>query len=373
MRRNRLKKTVIALGIVSLFVGLVGCGEQVNARNGPGQEAVKVAAVGAQTVEGDITLSGIFDAVDKAVVTSQLPGKVKDIKVKEGSRVKKGDLLISLDPADLQAQLEQAQLGEQKSQFVVDQAKLAYDNAQADFTRNQQLLTAGVISQKQFEQITLQRDLAKSQYDTAVNVGLPSAQSAVNAVQLNIVKTAILSPMDGIVATRGVEMGDNVSPGTPLVSVVSTGDPVLIGNISESALSLLQVGQKAEVLADTIPGSKFTGEIGFISPVSVPTGQFFPLKLSVHDPNGQLKPGMTGSAKIHVQVKAAVAIPNSALFRRDGKNYVYVVKEGKAVKTPVKLSFQGDKESSITEGLAVGDSIVIQGTDDLLDGMKIPA
>lgn len=367
-----LKNISIALSLISL-IGLAGCGQTTGSVNVLKSGDIKVAPVSAQTIEGNVTLSGIFDADNRAIITTQLPGKVKVVNIKEGTQVKKGDILISLDQSDLQSQLQLQQLNLEKAKAGVDQAKIAYDNAETNFTRNQQLFSAGVISQAQMDQVTMARDMAKSQYDAAVNVGLPSAQTAVDAIQLNIAKTTIISPLDGVVATCSVEAGDNVNPGIPLATVISSGDPVLTGNVPETVLSQIQLGQKVNIQADTVTGTKFTGEISFISPVSVPTGQFFPIKVTVQDPKAQLKPGMTGNASIHIAVKADIVVPNSALFRRDGKNYVYVVKDGNAVKTLVRLGLQGDEVSSITQGVATGDSVIIQGTDKLLDGMKIPA
>lgn len=377
-RRNffflRLKKNPALLLVLSLLasLSLAGCGAQAVSSGGTGSTEIKVGQAGPQTVEGTLTLSGVFASESSAVITSQLAGKVQAVNMQEGSRVKKGDVLITLDQSDLQSQLQQAELGLQKAQSAVDQAKISYDNAQATFLRNQQLFAANAISQAQMDQVTVARDLAKSQYDAAANVGLPAAQAAVDAVKLNLAKTTIVSPLDGVVATSNVSVGDNVMPGTPLATIVSSGDPVLTANVSETALSKLSIGQKVDVKADTVPGAKFTGVISFISPVSVPTGQFFPVKVTVQDPNSRLKPGMTGSATINVSVKAAVTLPNSALFRRDGRTYVYLVKDGKAVKSSVQLGFQGDKYSEVTQGITAGDSVVIQGTDQLVDGMKIP-
>lgn len=151
-----------------------------------------------------------------------------------------------------------------------------------------------------------------------------------------------------------------------------TGMLMLPPNVAEALVNQLKVGQKAQIGVDTVPGVDFNGEIAFISPVSIPTGQFFPVKITVTDTDERLRAGMTVTARINTAESDFLAISNTALFKRDRRDFIYLVKDGKAVRTSVDIGLQGDKLSAIVKGLNAGDQIVVGGTDQVIEGMALP-
>ncbi len=357
--------------VLAIMVMLGGCGAQTAANQGP--VAVKTAAVARQDVTGQVSVTGVLDAQDKSVLSAQLPGQVQTVNVKEGDRVQKGEVIVALDQSDLQNQLQQAQALLDSSQATLEQAKIAYDNAQANFQRYQALYQSGAVSLSQLQQITESRDIALSQYQAAQSAGISGAQQKIQAIRLNIDKMTIRSPIDGIVATCSVSVGDNVAPGMPLATVVATDNLVLTGNVSESAVNYLKQGQDATVASDSVSNQTFQGKVNYISPVSIPTGQFFPVKVTVRNSGGLLKVGMTGSANITVVVPGQLTLPNQAIIQRSGQDVVFVIKDGKAVKTPVKTGLRNDKVTVITQGLREGDQVAASGVENLIDGMAVQA
>jgi RND family efflux transporter MFP subunit len=328
---------------------------------------LKVIEAKAQSVTGEVTMTGIFDTENNSIITSQLPGKVTNVTIKEGAQVHKGNALIVLDQSEYETQLTKANLGVQQAQASVDQAKLAYDNAQKNFEQVEVLYKAGASSQKDLDQITIARDNAKIAYETALNVSLPSAQQNVIAVQQTLAKTTIVSPIDGIVASLSVNTGDNVNPGVPLVTLISTEKLELNGNVSEGVINTLQIGQDVSVNSDR--GTELAGKVSYISPVSIPTGQFFPVKIALDHSSPDLKPGMTANALIHVKDSSSLAVPSTAVIRRDGRNYVYTVKEGKVVKNPVQVGLQGEKLTEIRQGITSGEWVLVDGDQNVYEGM----
>jgi RND family efflux transporter MFP subunit len=327
-----------------------------------------------QDLTGQVNITGVLDANGKTSLSSQISGVVAEVRIQEGSKVKQGDVLASLDKKDLQEQFNQAQINLQKAQYAADQAKIAYDQAQADYERSQKLFAGNVLSQSDFEQITQKRDLCKSQYDTAQNTGVPAAQVALTQAQLALNKADLISPIDGTVATCSINPGDFINANTtgPVITIVSDDKMTFAGNVNEDAINWLKLGQKADVQIDSLPGINTQGEISYLGAESIPTGQFFPIKIKLLNPNSQLKPGMTASATIHIDSPNVVTVPKTAVFRRNGQTCVFVVKDKKAVQTRIVVGLQGDKSVAVDQGLSGGEQIVADGTDAVIDGMTLP-
>lgn len=370
-----LNKKIISLMLLALavFISVTGYAISTKPAAKPVETTVPVKTdeVKVMDFSGQLALTGILDAQEKSNLSSQLPGIVTNLGAKEGTFVKKGDVIISLDKKDLLNQLEQAKAGLANSQAQAEQARLNYENAENDYKRFQELFKSGAISQQQMEQITLKRDIAKSQYESAQGAGLDAAQATINAINLNLAKTDIKSPIDGILVTLNVSVGDTISPGIPLATIVAIDQLALTGNLSESHINYVKVGNSAEVSVDSIPNRTFTGKISYICPTSIPTGQFFPVKVAIDNPEGILKAGMTATAKITVNNPSVIVIPNSALLRQDDKDYVMVVKEGKAVKTAVRTGLKNEESTVIIQGLHAGERIVINGAERLANGVEV--
>ncbi len=375
IRPNVFNKKLLSLVLLALavFISITGYAIFIKPAAKPVETpvSVKTDEVKVMDFSGQLALTGIMDAQEKANLSSQLPGIVTNVGAKEGTFVKKGDVIISLDKKDLLNQLDQAQAGLANSQAQAEQARLNYENAENDYKRFQELFKSGAIAQQQMEQITLKKDIAKSQYETAQGAGLKAAQSTINAINLNLAKMDIQSPINGILVTSNVSVGDTIGPGIPLVTIVAIDQLALSGNLSESQINYVKVEDPVEVSVDSIPNRTFTGKISYISPISIPTGQFFPVKVAIDNPEGILKAGMTATAKITVKNPSVIIIPNSALLRQDDKNYVMVVKEGKAVKTSVRTGLKNEESTVIIQGLQAGQRIVINGAEQLADGVEV--
>ena len=368
-------KKIISLFLLGLagFVALIGYDVQAKpaAKSVEAPVPIKTDEVKSQDFSGDLTLAGIIDIQDKANLSAQLPGIVMAVSAKEGTYIKKGETIISLDKTDLLNQLEQAQAGLANAQALSYQARLNYENSENDYNRYQELYKSGAISQQQMEQISLKRDMAKSQYEAAKGAGIDAAQATINTINTNLIKMDIKSPIDGILAMSNVSIGDMVSPGIPLATVVATNQLVLTGNLSESQINYVKVGDTVEVTVASIPNRTFTGKISHISPIAIPTGQFFPVKVAIDNLEGNLKAGMTATAKIAVKIPSVLVIPNSALIRQGDKDYVMAVKKGKAVKTAIHIGLSNKESTVIISGLQAGELIVVQGADQLSDGVEV--
>ncbi|ADY54603.1 efflux transporter, RND family, MFP subunit [Syntrophobotulus glycolicus DSM 8271] len=364
---NIPKKALLTFLCFYLTVFIAGCGNSQSSES----KNVKSGIAGSQKISGTISVSGILDAEQSAAVSSQLTGTVTTLNIKEGQAVRKGEVLLSLDKRDLSLQLQLAQSNYRKSVEAVNQAKISYDDAQKAYNRYQELYQTGSVSQQDYEQITSKLNLAKSQYETAQGSGLDAAQNSIQTIENNLDKADLKSPLDGVIASCNVTPGESVTTGTPIVSLVSEQNLILNGNISESMVNYLKVGQKVDIITDSVPGTTYSGTIIFISPVSVSTGQFFPVKIKVENANHTLRIGMTGSASIKYEINAPLAVPNTSLFQQNGSDYVYLIKDGKAVRTPLKLGLAGDAYTVVISGLNPEEQIIVSEPLNILDGDSV--
>jgi len=359
---------ISALLIISLFVLFAGgCGQN------PVQSSYVYKAVPVQNreIEGIISVTGVLNPVESVTVSSQISGHVSQVTVEEGTSVQKGETLISLDKKDLQVQLAQAQSNVEHSQSSLEQAEIAYQNALDDYNRSKELYDSGALARNQLDKSKVQLDLAKKQMEAARKSGMASANSGVQAASLALNKADIKSPINGVVTAKNVNPGENITPGVPLLTIVNTENLLLTGNVSEELINLLNQNLTAKITADAVPGKEFSGKVKFISPISISTGQFFPVEIIISNSDLQLKAGMTASAQISVKQQAARAVPNSAVINRDGKNYVFVIEDDKVHRTPVKIGLSGAEYTSILSGLDMGDMIVTSNPRQLTDGDTI--
>jgi RND family efflux transporter MFP subunit len=373
---KRYRKFIPVLGLVMVLVAGIVLHSLISGQptTAASYEAIKTGTVTRHDLTGDVRVTGVLDSVGKANISSPVSGLVAQVTVKEGSQVIKGQVLATLDKRDFEVQLHQAEINLQKAQYAVYQARISYDQAEADFQRSQKLYEANAISRSEWEQIKQKRDLYESQYENALNTGVPAAEESLQQARLSLSKTDLVSPVDGVVAACTINPGDFINANTsgPVINIITDGQMVLAGNTPEKTVSLLKSGQTADIKFDNLPSVSISGEVSYLGAESIPSGQLFPLKIKLHNSNSLLKPGMTATAAIHVTIKDSIVIPAQAVFRRNGQNCVFVVKNGKAVQTNINTGLKGDNAVAVQQGLNPGEQIVIAGTDALIDGMTLP-
>lgn len=314
-----MKRIVVI--ILTMVVGLTGCGAA-------GQTATK-ASTDVQESKLVYVMAGIIDANEKAVITTKISAKVADIPVDVGATVKKGDTIITLDTKDIEAQVAQAQAGvntaqanltkaqsgarpEQiaQAQAALDSAKTSYLNTKNSFDRNQQLLTAGGISQSQFETSQTQLAAAQAQYDSAQNqldiltkgetqetlnvlqAQVKQAQAALDLTKAQLTYGTIVSPVSGTVSVKNINVGELASPGANLVSVVNVDSLYINASLPAGLIGSVKVGQEVVVKVSEIPGKEFPGEVSVVDPVIDSRSRTVLVKIKLTNPDSVLKSGM---------------------------------------------------------------------------------
>ncbi len=278
-----------------------------------------------------IEASGTIEGTD-VNIGSEVAGKVRSVRVSEGTRVSKGDTLAIIDDADYQIQLKQAEAnaaavdaqyrqaleGSRKEDIV--QAEAAFKAAEKDYLRMKELLAAQTITQKQYDDAytryisaqqtfeKLTRGLRKSEIDVArARSGQAAAQA--DLLKKKILDCYILAPSAGIVSLKAVEPGELVSPGAHVLRITYLDNVKLTIYVNEQQLGNVKLGQKAEVRIDSQPDRTFEGKVIYISPNAEFTPKniqtkeertkiVFGVKIEIENRDGVLKPGLPADAKL---------------------------------------------------------------------------
>ena len=341
-------------------------------------------------------------------VAPSIAGKVVAIGVDLGSFVKRGQMIVRLDPVDSRLRLEQAQAQLAQAQAAVRQAeariglkpgqnfdatrvaevsaaRVALELAEKQLQRSEKLLESGDVSRSAYDQQKAQRDGLREQYEVALaqarqnfaavqvartNVG--NAQAQVGLAQRSLSYALVYSPISGYVSDRPVDLGEYVSPTTKVATVVSINPLRVRIDIPEQAISSVRQGESVSVTVSAYTDRAFAGRIARISPNVSAASRTLTVEAEVDNGDGLLKPGQFATVKImQPQTTPAVLVPARAVRTEADTSRVFVIKNGHAEQRLVQL---GQKEGDLIEikvGIAADEIVATSNVELLNDGIAI--
>lgn len=303
---------------------------------------VEVAAASTKTMSDDITAVGSLLSDESVQIAAETAGRISDIKFTEGDVVAAGEVLITLDDTLIAAQREDAE------------ARLSL--AKANYDRAASLRKTGTASQTTLDTANSERLIAQAVYD------LIEAQHQ---------KLSIKAPFPGVVGFRSVSPGAYVTAGTPLANLEKIDRLKVNFSVPEFYLAKLGVGQKVEIIADALPGTRFEGEIYAIDPAVDVNGRAIKVKATLSNEDRKLRPGLLARITVKGAPRTAVTIPESALFSRGGDYLVFKTDNGKVKETKVLAGRRENGFVEILEGVEAGEQVVIAGQARLRDGADV--
>ena len=253
-----------------------------------------------------------------------------------GSRVKAGQLLVTLDPTQY------------------NQQRLQYQTALDDYNRLVPVYEAGGISAQQLEQTKAALDVQKEVLDN---------------LRKNI---EMRSPIAGVVTARNYEAG-NLFTGTPVLHVMQINPLKIIANIQEQYYPAVKLGMPVEIRTDIFPGEVFAGKVSLIYPALDASTRTFTVEVTVPNGNEKLRPGMFARSTFNMGDKEGIMVPDVAVLKQVGSSerYLYVVKDGKAERRSVKVGRQIGSDVDILSGVADGEQIAVTALSRLADGVEV--
>ena len=394
------KKKKLIYGSIALLLVLVIAGGLIAAtRGGTEIDPSKLQKVEKGDLAKSVVATGKVTPITKVEVKSKASGIVKKLMVDAGDKVKKGQLLAQLDKEEIEAQVEQSRAAVEAAEANVKGTEADYERAKVDaegpdvpllkraYERAVGMAKEGVVStssledaQKNYELALNKQNVSKAQV-TVLKAKMAQAQGQLGQDRANLKQleeqlsyTDIESPIDGVVLSRDVEMGDAVSSilvlGSSATLVMTLGDTSSVyvkGKVDESDIGRVYLGQPARIKVESFKDKSFNGVVTKISPMGVEKDNVttFEVRVSINNPGGELKAEMTANAEIILEEhKNVLQIPEGAIvYDKDKKASVEIpdprAKEGKK-KMAVNIGISNGAKTELLSGLKEGDQVVLQ-------------
>jgi membrane fusion protein, multidrug efflux system len=327
--------------------------ERAHAGAGRPPIAVSVTRVVAGTLTETVNVVGSLAPKYSADVKSEVSGTVTAVYVTEWVPVRAGARLARLNTTENDAAVEAIKAGEAQARVAETRARREYDRA---------------VALKQYGLITPQAvDDARSALEAA-EATTASAHAQVRAAEARLAKSFITAPMDGVIALRGVNVGDrveNMGGGGPMFRIVDNRLLDLTVSVPSVDLGAVRVGQPIEFTVDARPGRTFAGKVMFINPAIDEVSRAAKVVAEVRNADGALKGGLFVRGRIVISSKADVLqVPRAALLNWNvaaATADVYVVRDGKVEKRPVTIGQDAGSVVAIESGLTSGEQVVTRG------------
>lgn len=356
-----MKRPVVAAILFALLsAGLVACGDpQPHSARVPSEHALPTLRLATERLAEDYQTVGTVVSDERVEISSRLPAYVHAIRVREGERIRRGQVLVQLDARDQEAAVQQAQAQR-------EMRETALRDAERTLADTQTLLARGLVSDAARRKAQLERDTADQ--------GLRTQGAALSAAQAQLRYTEIVSPVDGVVAERPARAGDLVTPGRPLLVVESDTALLFETAVAESQVQHIAVGDVAQVSIDAT-GKSYRATVLRVVPSGDPVTRRFTVKLQLDDAAG-LTPGLFGRSRFKVGETDGLRVPNAALAQRGGLSGVFVMGENDRLDFRwVRTGRRDGAMTEITSGLQAGETVLAQVPATVRDGdrLKRPA
>ncbi len=339
------------------------------------------------TIVSTISATGTVNAVTTVSVGSQVSGTIQKLYVDYNSRVKRGQIIAEIDPALFVAQVEQARGNWQNAQAGLQKARVTLADTKRTLERNRQLLAQGIVAQSDFDTAQTAYEAAQAGIRSA-EAGLTQTKGALLQAETNLKNSVIRSPVDGVVISRSIDVGQTVAASFQTPTLFSIAQDLtkmqIETSVDESDISRARLGQPVSFTVDAYPDRKFSGTVTQIrnAPITVQNVVTYVVVVQVDNRNLLLKPGMTANVSIETGRREGVLkLPSSALrFKPRGSGnketaaaalsrgkgdgpwqQVYILKQGKPVAVPVQTGMSDTANTEITSSsLPEGTQVIIE-------------
>ena len=373
-----MKKILIFAGLAVLMVGLPLLSK---CTSGADAKQVDVQKVELKLIKSSILASGTLTFREQVQLRSEVIGQVTELHVDEADEVKRGDPVITLDPKSYQAQVDQSEAQVRIQKIAIERQRLLIDTLSDRFERQEKMFTRNLVDEDSFE--ALRSELALARVDLrSLQESLAQGRAALNQSEELLAKTRITSPIDGVVIQVDIKVGETVIagttniPGSTMMVIADPSETLTEVQVDEADIAQVRVGQRADVFTAAFPDTPLTGTIQSIASVARQTpGQaslsFLVKILMDKQDTMRIRPGMSVRADIYTESSdETLAIPVQAVLYdevidqdeegAEEQSYVFVMRDGKAVRRDVEVGISSDSDQEIKSGLEEGE-VVISG------------
>jgi multidrug efflux pump subunit AcrA (membrane-fusion protein) len=385
--------------VVALFLSC-GSKEDLSKTASPPQK-VKIEKAQASPVENTYEAMGTVRSKTISVLSSKVLGLILSIHVREGDRVKAGQLLVEIDDREMKAQLEKSRAGLKESQFALDEIEKAIRGGEAEkkaadarlalasstLDRYKGLFERRSVSSQEFDEVQTKNTAAKADADQAserlqallakknqIIARIDQAKADTVNAEAFLSHTRILSPIDGIVTAKPADVGQMAAPGTPLLSVEDETHYRLEALVEESRIGRIHLGDPVGVSIDALGQKPIAGQVSEIVPALDPASRSYIIKIDLRSPDSStlFRSGLFGKVRFNTGTKKVLTVPVQSVLERGQLTFVYVVDPAKIAHMRLIQTGKtyGDRVE-VLSGLSEGDQVILEPLSAVKDGAAV--
>lgn len=303
------------------------------------------------------TAYGHFETTEEIVITVDFSGTVESVAFRDGQNVKAGDLLIELDDHKQQLRVRQ-------SRANLESARAELEKSRETYFRYRDLMSKGALSKEQLKE-------SQANYERS-RAGVEEAEAALALAQQDLRETRIISPVDGVIESKSVEPGQTVLPGNPLAIVQVTDTLRVVTFVSEREVNQLRLGDEAVVITPAVPGREFQARVELVGSDADPNTGNFPVKLTVHNSDRALRPGMSAQISMQGIVRSnTLVVDKNHLVDRNRRRVAFIVEQGVAREVEPSFAASAGDELPVLAGLNPGDELITSHLELMSDGKAV--
>ena len=413
--KGNLKFAILTLLLVAVAAFIAACGgskanvrKEETANTPPPAVDVTTATAIKRDLPRFFEATGSLAGDQQTDVAPQTSGKVVAVGVDIGSPVRRGQMLVRLDDAELKLRVEQAAAQVNQAKAAVRQAeekiglrpgqafdpsrvaevaaaRVTLDLAEKNLKRAEKLIESGDVSRQFYDQQRAQRDQLKEQYDVALaqarqnyagvevaRTNVANAEAALKLAKQNLSYAVIPSPMDGFVSERTADLGEYVSPQQKVATIVRTNPLRVRIDVPEQAIPEVRVGQSVSATTSAWPDRNFSGRVARIAPNVSAQSRTLTVEAEIDNSSGALKPGQFATVRIlEERAEPAVLVPARAVVTDAGVSRVFVIKDGHAEQRLVQTGQTEGDLIEIKQGVAADELVATSNQQQLTDGVAV--
>ena len=390
----------ILIGCASALFLSCGSKEDFSKTASPPQK-VKIEKVQATSVEDTYEAMGTVRSKTISVLSSKVIGRIISIQVREGDRVKAGQLLVEIDDREMKAQLEKSRAGLREAQYALDEAEKAIRAGEAEkkaadarlalasstLDRYKGLYERRSVSSQEYDEVQTKNTAAKADADQAserlqalvakksqIIARIDQAKADTVNAEASLSHSRILSPIDGIVTTKPADLGQMAAPGTHLLSVEDESLYRLEALVEESRSGRIHLGASVSVSIDALGHNPMSGQVSEIVPALDPASRSYIIKIDLRAPDSStfFRSGLFGKARFNTGTKQVLTVPVQSILERGQLTFVYVVDSAKTAHMRLIQTGKpyGDRVE-ILSGLSEGDLVILEPPSAVKDGAAV--
>jgi len=391
---------VFLLSALALAATSCGRREDAAAERASSPVRTRVETVAMTSVEETVEAVGTVRSRTTSVLSAKVMGHVLAVLVREGDRVRPGQVLVQLDDREVQAQLRKAEAGWREAEsareeierairaaeFAREAARAQADLAAATFRRYEALLERRSVSAQEFDDVRARYRATTAEVERAeellrslrakreqVLAKIEQARADLTAAQVALGHTRVTAPMAGIVTAKSVEVGMLATPGTPLLTIEEDAHYRLEVTVPESQIAAVRLGDSVPVEIDAAGSAPLLGRVAEVVPTADPMSRSFIVKLDLPIQRAAtLRSGMYGKARFRIGQRRALTIPRAAVLERGQLRGVYVVDDASVARFRlITLGKSYGDRVEVLSGLAEGERIVAEHPHTVREGSRV--